>query len=150
MKVSKKSLMNTFDDLKGAEAYARETDRDIQDMTNAFAGRIRFGGPTIDSAARKGTNFFEDGDRGENMSGQFKILTTHATPGTQFSITHSIAAIPQGWIIMWQDGVGSLCARPDGTGTVTAWTAATNGSTDGLAYFESDVASTQFGIFLLK
>jgi len=127
MKIVKKSLFNPFSDLKSAEKYAREVDRDLQDIVNAFNGRIRLGEVT-------------DGFRGENLSGEVQIFTSHATPDTEFSVSHTLGANPLGRIILYQDKPGSLYQGP---ATGTAWT-------DTTIYFKCDTASVTFAVFLLK
>lgn len=127
MKITKLSLFNPFSEVKDAERYARDIDRDIQNITNAFAGRIRFGNAT-------------DGARGENIAGEVQIITSDATPDTEFSVTHTLGSVPVGRIILYQDKAGSLYQGPS---TGTAWT-------DTTAYFKCDVASVTFAVFLLK
>ena len=127
MKIFKRALFNPFSDIKDIEKYAREVDRDLQDITLAFSNRIRFGSVT-------------DGNRGENISGEFQIFTSDATPDTEFSVAHTLGATPLGHLIMYQDKAGSLYQGPS---TGTAWD-----STD--IYLKCDVASVEFAVFLLK
>lgn len=95
---------------------------------NTFAqGRIRFGTG-------------DDGDRGENISGEFQVFTSDATPDTEFSVTHGLGSVPIGIIIIGQDIAGQLYQL---AGTGTAWTTTT-------IFLKADVASVTFEVFLLK
>ena len=134
MKITKRSLFNPFSDLKTAEKYARETDGDVENIIKLFGGRVRFGGAT------DGTGTITDGNRGENLSGEFRIFTSDVTPDTEFSLTHTLRSVPVGRIILYQDIAGHLYQGPS---TGTAWT-------DTTVFFKSDVASVTFAIFLLK
>lgn len=90
-------------------------------------GRIRFG---------RGT----DGDRGENISGQFQQFTSDGSANTEFSISHSLGSVPIGYIVLWQDKAGSLYQGPS---TGTAWTSST-------IYLKCSVSSVTFKVFLIK
>ena len=93
-------------------------------MLKALKGRVRFGSPT-------------DGYRGENISGEFQVFTSNATPDAEDTVAHTIGAIPVGYIVLKQDKAGSLYLGS------TAWTS-------GNTYFKCNVASVAFTIFLLK
>lgn len=123
MKLSKLSSYTTFK-ISEPEGYLNGVEKDLTNIFTAFKGRVRFGSGVT-------------GERGENISGEFQTITSHATPNTEFSVTHTIGAIPIGRIIIAQNKAGSLY-----TGT-TAWT-------DTTIYFKCDVASVEFKIFLLK
>ena len=110
--------------LSNQENYIKAADTDLKNIFLALQGRIRFG--TVG-----------DGDRGENISGEWQVFTTNATPDTEDTIAHTIGAIPQGYIVVSQSLAGSLYL-----GT-TAWTA-TN------VYFRCSVASVAVKVFLLK
>jgi len=89
--------------------------------------RISFGDPA-------------DGNRGENLDGQWQLFTSHASANTEFSVTHTIGSIPVGYIVCGQDKAGELYQLDD---TGTAWTATT-------VYFKSTGTSVAYEIFLLK
>jgi len=127
MKVIKRSLFNPFSDLKSVERYARELDRDVQDLVNALTARLRVGD-------------VQDGFRSENFSGEIQVFTSSGVADTEFSVTHTLGFIPTGRIILYQDKAGSLYQGP---ATGTAWT-------DTTVYFKCDVASVTFAILLLK
>lgn len=100
---------------------------DLDKIGRCLNGRVRFG---------RGT----DGDRGENMMGEFQQFTTSATPDAENTIGHTVGAIPVGLIILWQDKAGSLYQGPT---TGTAWTS-TN------IYLKCSVASVTFKVFLVQ
>lgn len=104
--------------------YEKNLDADLANLFMAFRGRVRFGSTT-------------DGYRGENISGEFQVFTSNATPDTEDTIGHTIGAIPVGYIVLKQDKAGSLYLGS------TTWTS-TN------TYFKCNVASVTFTIFLLK
>ncbi len=105
----------------------RGLDLEIQKLYTALNGRLRFG----DGA---------DGERGENIAGEFQVFTSNAVANTEDTIAHLVGAIPIGYIVCGQDKAGSLYQL---SGTGTAWTA-TN------IYLKCSVASVQFRLFLIK
>ena len=115
MKIAKKSI-------KG-----KNVDTDLNALFLAMQGRIRFG----DGG---------DGDRGENLSGQFQSFTSHATANTEFSVAHTLGSVPVGYLVLGQDKAGSLYQL---SGTGTAWTSSA-------IYFKCSVSSVTFLVFLLK
>jgi len=97
------------------------------DLTNLFLmanGNVRFGTGT-------------DGDRGENIAGEFQVFTTSATPDAENTIAHTMKTAPIGYIVLNQDKAGSLYDSG------TAWTSSS-------IYLKSDVASVAFTVFLIK
>lgn len=102
-------------------------DSDIQKIITGLNGRMRFGDGT-------------DGERGENISGEFQLFTTSGTPDAENTIAHTLGAIPIGYILCGQDKAGSLYQL---AGTGTAWTSSN-------LYLKCSVATVQFRIFLLK
>ena len=101
-------------------------DTNIRKIFTLFKGRVRFG-------------TFTDGDRGENIQGEFQTFTSDGVADTEFSVTHGLKAAPLGRIVLNQDKAGSLYQGPS---TGTAWDSTT-------VYFKCDVASVTFDIFLL-
>jgi hypothetical protein len=122
MKVSKRSnlVYGRQEDTK----YKTDVDFDLKNLFFALQGRVRFG----------------DGESGENISGQFKDITSHASANTEFAVTHSLNVIPVGFIVLYQDKAGSLYQAPT---TGTAWDKTT-------IYLKSDVSSLSARIFILK
>ena len=104
--------------------YEKNLDSDIASLFTALKGRVRFGSTT-------------DGYRGENISGEFQVFTSNATPDTEDEVAHTIGAIPVGYIVLKQDKAGSLYLGS------TSWSSSS-------VYFKCDVASVAFTIFLLK
>jgi hypothetical protein len=104
--------------------YVRDMDIDIKQLFNALRSRLRFGTGT-------------DNGKGENISGEFQIITTSATPDAENTIAHTLASVPIGYIVMKQDKAGSLYLGS------SAWTT-TN------LYLKCNIASTTFTIFILK
>jgi len=126
MKQSKISNYNGFN-ITDPKDYISDIDSDVNNLVIGSQGRVRFGDGV-------------DGARGENMSGQFQLFTSDATPDTEFSVTHTLGAIPVGRIIFHQDKAGSLYQGPT---TGTNWTSTT-------VSFKCDVASVAFLVFLIK
>lgn len=71
----------------------------------------------------------------DNADVSFVTVTSHLTPGTEFSVAHTLGKVPTGYIVTKQAGAGSIY---NGT---TANTAST-------IYFRSDVASTSFTLMV--
>ena len=106
------------------DAYKISLDNDLKNLFLAMQGRIRFG-------------VGGDGDRGENVSGEFQVITTNGTPDTEDGFTHSLGSIPVGYIVLKKDKAGHIY---EGT---SSWTSTT-------IYLRSDVASVTATIFLIK
>jgi len=117
----------TFNEKGEMPGQIRRLDANLGKVFQALQGRVRFGDAT-------------DGKQGENLSGQFQLFTTSATPDAENTIAHTLGAIPVGYIIIGQNKAGSLYQLAT---TGTAWTS-TN------LYLKCSVASVAFVIFLLK
>lgn len=104
--------------------YIIDLDNDIRNITLALSGRIRFG-------------IGGDGDRGENVAGEFQSITTNATPDTEDAFAHTLGSVPVGYIVLSKDKAGHIY---DGS---SSWTS-TN------IYLRSDVASVTALVFLIK
>ena len=85
MKLAKQSNTN--------KPELRSINTDLTSLFTALQGRIRFG----DGG---------DGDRGENLSGEFQLFTSHASANTEFSVTHTLGSVPVGYLILGQDKAG--------------------------------------------
>jgi len=123
MKYVKKSNLETTID---PEQYKRDLDDDIKQLAFFTQGRVRVGSGV-------------DGERGENLAGEFQIFTSDGSANTEFSVTHTLGSIPIGRIIIYQDIAGHLYQGPT---TGTNWTSTA-------VSFKSDVASVTFAVFLL-
>jgi len=112
------------DNKKQVLEYIRNVDADLKNIFLAFSNRIRFGDGS-------------DGEDGENISGQFQVFTSSATPDAENTISHNLGAAPIGYMVINKDKAAHLYDSG------TAWTS-TN------IYLKSDVATTEFKIFLIK
>jgi len=120
MKTAKQSLPVNIE----TGTYAEQLDTDVKNLFLLSQGRIRFGSGT-------------DGDRGENISGEFQVYTSNGTPNTADSIIHTLGSVPVGFIVINLDK-GAVIYDSG-----TAWTTTT-------ISLKSTVASTTATIFLLK
>lgn len=102
-------------------------DTDFNTVITCLQGRVRFGSGT-------------SGNNGENLAGQFLTITTNGVANTESAFTHTIGAIPVGYIILWQDKVGSIYQGPI---TGTAWTSSS-------ISLKGSVASITALLFLLQ
>ena len=124
MKLSKLSNYVGFK-ISKSEDYIRNADTDLKNLFLFTQGRIRFGSGT--------TNTF-----GENVAGEYWVVTTPTVTNYEFSITHNLGAVPTGgYLVTSQNGAGDLYT-------------ATGSNTATKAYFRSNVTSTNFTVFLLK
>lgn len=128
VKISNRQLIDVTD-IEKIRAYLSDLDKDVKNLELFTQGRVSFGTGT-------------DGERGQNISGEFQEFTSSATPDAENTIAHTIGSIPIGYIIMHQDKAGHLYGDPSGT-NVTAWTSNN-------IYVKSDVASVTFNVFLVK
>lgn len=78
-------------------------------------------------------------DRGLSFSDNADVsivsVTSHGTPGTEFSIAHGLGKVPTGYIVTKQAAAGSVY---DGATSNTATT----------LYLKSDAASTSFTLMV--
>ena len=103
--------------------YPIKVEADLTNIFSIFQGRVRFG----------------DGSNGssENMSGEFRVFTSSASPTASNAITHTLGSIPIGWIVVKQDNNAVLY-----TNSITA--------TNTTITLVSSATSTNFTVFLLK
>ncbi len=97
------------------------------DLANLFLwsnGRVRFGSGV-------------DGERGENMAGEFQVYTSNGSADTEDTVAHGLGAVPIGYIVIKQDK-GSIVYDSG-----TAWTS-TN------IYLKQTGTSVATSLFLLK
>lgn len=90
-----------FSDLsKWAEAFTTAIQKLLDTLPRVLNGQISFG----------------DGATADNIKGEWKTVTSHATGGTEFAVTHTLGVVP----------VGFLLVVPPASGTVnkgtTSWT----------------------------
>jgi len=78
-------------------------------------------------------------DRGllfdDNVDVRRVSVTSHATPGTEFSIAHTLGKVPTGYIVAGQDAAGSVF---DGA----------TANTEAALYLKSDVSSKTFRLII--
>jgi len=122
MQITKQSSSGNIKD--NTNSYLLGVDNDLTNIFNVFKGRVRFGD------ANSGSN-------GENIQGQFQVFTSSSTVDTEFSVSHTVGAVPIGWLLVSKDKAGDLYKGD------TEWTSDT-------VYFKSSVASVSYTIFLLK
>lgn len=105
--------------------YYREVSKVEQDilrsLTDVFA--------SIESILNSGIKFQD------NVDCKLKSVASHGTPGTEFSLAHTLGKVPVGYIVYGQSAAGSIF---DGTTANTATT----------IYFKSDVATVTFKLIV--
>jgi hypothetical protein len=88
-------------------------------------------------SAINGRLSFGDGTDIDNIKGKWVEFTSHATPDTEFTVTHDLGAIPVGFIdVGYKDKAGVLYRGG------TTWTTSS-------IFLKCNVASTACRIFLL-
>lgn len=102
----------------------KRADQDMANLFLAMQGRIRFGTGT-------------DGDRGENIAGEFQIVSDTGNANTEFSFTHGLGAVPVGFLVINIDKGGVVYDSG------TAWTSTT-------IYLKCSVANANVKLFLIK
>ena len=130
MKLTKTSKFRGFgspgktNKLSSEELYARNADRDLENIFIGLKGRIRFGTGT-------------DGDRGENIAGEFQVITDTGTADAEITLGHGLGAVPIGYIVVKINGGGVVYDSG------TTWTS-TN------IYLKCSSANATTTLFLLK
>ncbi len=76
-----------------------------------------------------------DGNHGENIEGEHQTVADTGTANTEFSVTHTLARVPTGYIVTSNNKAGVVY-----TGT-TAWTKTT-------VYFRVDAANCAIAVFI--
>jgi len=120
MKVVKTYNYNENQDMK---TNIRRLEQDTLQLFECLKGRIRFGGGI-------------DGYRGENISGEFQVVTS-ANADTEFSVSHTLGAVPIGYIVIKVDKAGVVYDSG------TTWTSTT-------IYLKCSEAATTMTLFLLQ
>ena len=72
----------------------------------------------------------------DNVDASVVSVDSHATPGTEFSVSHGLGKVPEGYIIMSSGGAGSVY---DGT----------TANTKDTLYLRSDASSVTFKLLVL-
>lgn len=123
MIVTKTSNLNAFGNGKERE-YVNSLDTDIRNIFLCVSGRVRFGDGN-------------DGQLGENIAGQFQVVSDTGTADTEFSVSHSLGVVPFGYIVV-NINKGGVVYK-----STTSWTSTT-------VYFKCSAANANTTIFLLK
>ena len=106
------------------EPFKKSLNTDLVNLFLLAQGRIRFGGGG-------------DGDRGENISGEFQVVADTGSADTEFSVAHTVGAVPVGYLVIKVDNAGVIYDSG------TAWTSTT-------VYLKSSAANSAVTLFLLK
>jgi len=114
-------LNQNSDDIK---SQLLSLDNDVQKIFQALQGRIRFGTGA-------------DGARGENISGEFQVVSDTGAANTEFSVAHTLGSVPIGYIVIKNNKAGAVY---DGT---SAWTSTT-------LFLRHEAANSAITVFLLK
>ncbi len=102
----------------------RNVDKDLITIFNCLQGRIRFGGGV-------------DGSDGENIDGQWQVISDTGSINTEFSVPHSLGSIPIGYIVTKINKAGIIYDSG------TTWTSTT-------IYLKCSVANATVSVFLLQ
>lgn len=86
--------------------------------------RIRFGSGT-------------DGDRGENMDGEWQVVGDTGAANVEFTVTHGVGAVPIGFLVMKIDKGGVIYDSG------TAWTATS-------LFLKCSAANAAVSLFVVK
>lgn len=120
MKVAKTYIYNSGNDM---ESNVRRLEQDMSQLFECLKGRVRLGTGT-------------DGDRGENIAGEFQVVTS-STADTQFTVSHGLGAVPIGFIVTKINKGGVVYDSG------TTWT-------DTAIYLKCSAATATMTLFLLK
>ena len=120
MKIAKSFTYNTGADI---ESNMRRLEQDLSQLFLCSQGRVRFGTGT-------------DADRGENISGEFQVVTT-AGADTEFTVAHNLGAVPIGFLVVRSDKGGVVYDSG------STWT-------DSAIKLKCSTATTTLTLFLLK
>ncbi len=88
------------------EEHFRDLDQDINNLFLALRNNVAFGIST-------------DGLLGSNIDGQYQVVADTGNANTQFSITHTLNRVPNGYIVVKNDTDGVVY---DGTSANTSTT----------------------------
>ncbi len=100
-----------------------EIDKDFRKLFAFSQGRVRFGPGN-------------DGSDGENIDGQWQVISDTGTINTEFSVTHTLGSIPVGYLVTKINKGGVIYDSG------TAWTSTT-------IYLKCSAANATVSLFLL-
>jgi hypothetical protein len=121
MKIAKPFVLNENSDLRG---QLRDLNLFLDKLAKFAQGRVRFGEAS-------------DGYRGENIAGEFQVITDSGNANTEFTVAHDMDAIPEGFIVTNINKGGIVYDSG------TAWTADN-------VYLKCSAANATITIFLLQ
>jgi hypothetical protein len=110
----------SFPAVLAAGTELRQFDRDLITVLGAMGGNL--------AAILDGGISVRD-----NLDASLVSVSSHATPGTEFSVAHGLGKVPVGRLIYEQTGAGSLYAG-------------TTANTKTTMYFRSDAAAVTFSL----
>lgn len=122
MDLAKASNLNKLDK-ENLHEYVRVLDDDVRKLFQFSQARVRFGDGT-------------DGDE-ENVSGKFQSVADSGVAGVEFSITHTLGAVPVGFFVTKINKGGIVYDSG------TTWTSTT-------VYFKCTASSAAITVYLLK
>lgn len=122
MKLTKNAQINQGAENINAQLHA--LDNELAKVFQALTGRLRFGTGG-------------DGERGENISGEWQVVADTGTINTEFSITHTLGAVPIGYLVTKINKAGVIYDSG------TAWDSTT-------IYLKCSSANATVTLFLLK
>lgn len=102
---------------------------DVRQLDNDMLKALSELSINLDSILNQGMRF-ED-----NVDCRLVEVTSHATPGTEFSVSHGLGKVPTGYVIYRRDGAGTVY---DGTSADTATT----------LFLRSDASSVTFKLIV--
>ena len=114
MRVTKQSSSGSMQ--TNPVSYLLGVDNDLTNIFTVLKGRVRFG---------------------ENINGNFVTVTSSATPNAEFSVTHKLGSVPQGYIVCDKDKAGDLYSS-------------TTVATSTTLYLKATVASVTYKLFIIK
>ena len=125
MRISKQSVLSgKVKDTENLIHYYTQMDNDVLRIIQVLQGRVRFGDGI-------------DGMEGENIAGEFQVVSDTGVANTEFTVSHSLGAVPIGYLVIKIDKAGVVYDSG------TTWT-----STD--IYLKCSASNANVTLFLMK
>lgn len=121
MIIAKQTSMSSRENVRELDKFIN---KDLRNLFLLAQGRIRFGTGT-------------DGDRGENISGEWQVVSDTGVADTEFAVSHNLGAVPIGYLVMKISNGGVIYDSG------TAWTSS-------VIYLKSSAANSAVTLFLIK
>ena len=122
VKTSNLNVLELQDEKLGS--YLASNDKDMINLFLLAQSKIRFGSG-------------EDGVKGENVSGEFQVISDSGSADTEITLAHGLDAIPIGYLVIKIDKNGVVYDSG------TTWTASE-------IFLKCSVANAAVTLFLLK